>query len=217
MDVIPLEYVGRLVAAIACGGIIGLERELHDKPVGLRSNILICLGAAVFTLMSVVLTGGERGDPSRVAGQLVTGIGFLGAGAILRQGERILGITTAATIWLVASLGLAAGAGAYAIAAAGTALGLAVLVGFRHFETWVESLYDARTYTVAFEPGPAADGFGKVEALVREHGLRLSRHHFEIDAGRPRHVFRLAGKSAAHDAIEEALAALPGVHELRAL
>lgn len=208
------EYILRLLAAVAFGGLIGLERELQDKPVGLRSNILICLGAALFTLLAGVLTA-ERGDPTRVAGQIVTGIGFLGGGAILRQGDRIQGITTAATIWLVASIGVGAGCGQYPIAAAGTGLALVVLLGFRRLERFVEGIFDARTYCVTFLPDAAEAGLRAAEEAIRESGLRASERHVDVVEGRRRHTYRITGRLVRHAGLADRLAALPGTWELK--
>ena len=116
----------RLALAAALGGVIGLEREYHHKPAGLRTNMLIALGSAVFSILSVEL-GAAAGSPDRIAAQVVTGIGFLGAGAILRSGENIHGLTTAATIWVNAAIGMAAGLGSYVVAAGAAALTLIVL------------------------------------------------------------------------------------------
>ena len=104
----------RLLLAAALGGAIGLEREYRHKPAGLRTNMLIALGSALFSVMSIDL-GAAAGSPDRIAAQVVTGIGFLGAGAILRSGENVHGLTTATTIWVNAAIGMAAGLGAYAV------------------------------------------------------------------------------------------------------
>lgn len=116
----------RLALAAALGGAIGLEREYHHKPAGLRTNMLIALGSALFSILSVEL-GAAAGSPDRIAAQVVTGIGFLGAGAILRSGENIHGLTTAATIWVNAAIGMAAGLGSYVVAVGAAMLTLTVL------------------------------------------------------------------------------------------
>jgi putative Mg2+ transporter-C (MgtC) family protein len=121
-----IDVMLRLALAAGLGGAIGLEREFRRKPAGLRTNMLIALGSALFAILSVEL-GTAAGSPDRVAAQVVTGIGFLGAGAILRSGENIHGLTTAATIWVNAAIGMAAGLGAYAAAAGGATLTLVVL------------------------------------------------------------------------------------------
>ena len=116
----------RLALAAGLGGAIGLEREFRHKPAGLRTNMLIALGSALFAILSVQL-GTSTGSPDRIAAQVVTGIGFLGAGAILRTGDHVQGLTTAATIWVNAAIGMSAGLGSYAVAAGGAALTLVVL------------------------------------------------------------------------------------------
>jgi len=123
----------RLALAAGLGGAIGLEREFRHKPAGLRTNMLIALGSALFSILSVEL-GGAAGSPDRVAAQIVTGIGFLGAGAILRSGENVHGLTTAATIWVNAAIGMAAGAGHFVLAISGTCTALLVLTVLKHVE-----------------------------------------------------------------------------------
>jgi putative Mg2+ transporter-C (MgtC) family protein len=104
----------KVLLSILCGGFIGLERELKHKPAGLRTNILICLGSALFTMLSVLMSNsmpGEPGDPTRVAAQIVSGIGFIGGGMILQSGGSISGLTSAATVWVVAAIGMGIGLG----------------------------------------------------------------------------------------------------------
>jgi putative Mg2+ transporter-C (MgtC) family protein len=120
------EALLRLALAAGLGGAIGLEREFRHKPAGLRTNMLIALGSALFSILSVEL-GVGAGSPDRIAAQVVTGIGFLGAGAILRSGENVHGLTTAATIWVNAAIGMAAGLGSYTVAAVAAAITLSVL------------------------------------------------------------------------------------------
>jgi len=127
----------RLALAAALGGAIGLDREFHEKPAGLRTNMLIALGSALFAILSVQL-GAGAGSPDRIAAQVVTGIGFLGAGAILRTGDHIHGLTTAATIWVNAAIGMAAGLGSYTIAIVGAAITLVVLALLPMMEDLVE-------------------------------------------------------------------------------
>ena len=123
-----MEMILRLLLATALGTIIGYQRERAKKPAGLRTHVLICLGAALFTIVSIYGFG-VASDPARVAAGVVVGIGFIGAGVILhREGEIVAGLTTAATIWAVAGIGLAAGAGLYLISVVATVLVLAVLL-----------------------------------------------------------------------------------------
>jgi putative Mg2+ transporter-C (MgtC) family protein len=127
----------RLLLAAGLGAAIGIERELRRKPAGLRTNMLIAVGAALFTTVSVQL-GAISDTPDRIAAQVVTGIGFLGAGAILRRDRSVHGMTTAATIWVNAAVGMAAGAGEYAMAAVATAITLIVLAVLQPLETYFE-------------------------------------------------------------------------------
>lgn len=124
-----IEIVGRLILAAVCGGLIGFERESAQKSAGIRTHTLVAVGAAVFTVVSII--GFEGGDESRVAAQIVTGIGFLGAGAIFREGGSVQGLTTAAGLWVVAALGLSAGSGRIALAIVGTITALVVLYGLQ--------------------------------------------------------------------------------------
>ena len=124
----------KLVLAIVFGGIIGLERQISGKPAGLRTNVLICFGAAIFTIISEKMAAGQADSITRIAAQIVTGVGFLGAGAIIRDRAGIHGLTTAATIWLVSSIGMACGAGFYGIAFVSTILTILVLIGLKSLE-----------------------------------------------------------------------------------
>jgi putative Mg2+ transporter-C (MgtC) family protein len=126
-DLIPL------LLAVACGFAIGLERELKHKAAGLRTNILICLGAAIFTLISERMAGSQD-SVTRIAAQIVTGVGFLGAGSVIQDRGGIHGLTTAATIWLVASVGMACGARLYYLALISTVLAMAVLIGMTQID-----------------------------------------------------------------------------------
>jgi putative Mg2+ transporter-C (MgtC) family protein len=155
----------RLALAAALGGAIGLEREYRHKPAGLRTNILIALGSALFSVLSLEL-GSGAGSPDRIAGQIVTGIGFLGAGAILRSGESVHGLTTAATIWVNAAISMAAGLGSYALAAGSAAITLVVLAFLPMIERSFEEdsrradatpLDTASTPTVWRPPPPTGD------------------------------------------------------------
>lgn len=122
-----------ILLAICCGAALGLERQLKRKPAGLRTNILICLGAAVFTIISGRMAG-DRDSITRIAAQIVTGVGFLGAGAVIQDRGGIHGLTTAATIWLGASIGMACGAKLYALAVVSTLIAIIVLAGLRRLE-----------------------------------------------------------------------------------
>jgi putative Mg2+ transporter-C (MgtC) family protein len=126
--------------AVVCGAVIGIERQFKHKPAGLRTNIMICLGAAVFTLISEKMAAGTPDSITRIAAQIVTGVGFLGAGAVIQDRGGIHGLTTAATIWLVASIGMACGARLYYLAAITTVLALVVLIGLGHVDKFFERI-----------------------------------------------------------------------------
>ena len=123
---LPADLAWRLLLAAGLGAAVGLEREYRQKPAGLRTNILIALGSALFTILSISM-GHESGTADRIAAQIVTGIGFLGGGAILRSGNTVHGMTTAATIWVNAAIGVAAGMGQSTLATATAVLTLVVL------------------------------------------------------------------------------------------
>lgn len=126
----PWELVARLALAALLGGLVGVEREYSGHSAGLRTNILVAVGSCLFTILSIVAfpSDSPNRDTARVAAQIVSGIGFLGAGAVFRDGDRVRGLTTAATIWLMAAIGMAAGAGDYFLAVAAVIITLVVLV-----------------------------------------------------------------------------------------
>lgn len=137
MEVELIDILAVVLAAIL-GGIIGIEREFRRKAAGLRTNVLICIGAAVFTIISRKMGGAGEQSMTRIAAQVVTGVGFLGAGAIIRDQGGILGLTTAATIWLVASIGMACGAEYFKLATVTTVLAILVLIGLSKLETAIK-------------------------------------------------------------------------------
>ena len=131
---VTISEVFGIVLSVMLGALIGLEREVRGKAAGLRTNTLICLGAAVFTIISRKMAVGHADSITRIAAQIVTGVGFLGAGAIIRDRVGVHGLTTAATIWLVASIGMACGAGFHALAVMSTLIAILVLIGMSHLE-----------------------------------------------------------------------------------
>jgi putative Mg2+ transporter-C (MgtC) family protein len=170
-------YCLKLVFAAMCGAIIGLERELSGKPAGLRTTILICVGSCLFVILSYDIAKDAAGnlinDPGRIAAQIVTGIGFLGAGAIIQSRGHVVGLTTAATIWVTASIGMAAGMALYPLAMFATLLILFTLFGLRYAETWLLE-HVRQTYYVELEVVPDA---AKVNALVAS--LRATEPNLE--------------------------------------
>ena len=139
------EFIIRILAALASGMIIGLEREFHQKRAGLRTHSLVSLGSAIFVLISLKIAVDSGGDPSRIIGQVATGIGFLGAGVILRQGLSVHGLTSAATIWCSAATGSLAASGYYLETAVCTAIVVLVNFALRSLDDRIEALGPRRT------------------------------------------------------------------------
>src|SRR3954469_8717085 len=130
-------YPFRLIGAAALGALIGLEREIHDHPAGMRTHLLVSLGSAGFTVLSIAAFPAPGAHPARIAAQIVTGIGFLGAGAILKEGATIRGLTTAASLWATAAVGMACGLGSFFAAVAAAVALLLSLVFLRTPRGWV--------------------------------------------------------------------------------
>jgi len=152
-NVVPHPWVGMvlILCSILCGMAIGLEREVKNKPAGLKTVTLISVGSTVFTLASLLVAAG-RGDPGRIAAQIIPGIGFLGAGAILRERGTVIGLTTGATVWMVAAIGMVIGEG-YAVAGIVlTAVVLLMLVGVRFLEHQLRHPCQMTTARVIFRP-----------------------------------------------------------------
>jgi len=159
-----LDLLLKLALAVVLGGVIGLEREIAGKPAGLRTNILICVGAALLTDVSVQITMGiypgapRLGDPSRIAAQIVSGIGFIGAGTIMQARGTVTGLTSAATIWVVAAIGVTIGAGQYLEAAGARLLVALVLAGLGTLEHKLRRARRVVACTIRAKPGyPEAD------------------------------------------------------------
>jgi putative Mg2+ transporter-C (MgtC) family protein len=131
-----LDLALRLTVGLLLGAIIGFERELHSQPAGFRTHSVVALGAAIFTVVSAFAFTGPGSDPTRIAAQIVSGIGFIGAGTILHSRGQIRGLTTAASLWSVAGIGMAAGAGLYGVAVIGTVLMLVILSLFDLAESY---------------------------------------------------------------------------------
>ena len=139
-----IELIQRLCLAAVLGAALGFEREWRQKFAGLRTNILIAIGSTLFTVMSIDLSAASGGDATRIAAQIVTGIGFLGAGAIMRTGGDVHGLTTAAMIWVNAAIGVAVGGGEYQVAIIATVVTLVVLIVLNPVERWIDRKTAAR-------------------------------------------------------------------------
>jgi putative Mg2+ transporter-C (MgtC) family protein len=166
-----LELLGRLLLAAVLGGAIGAERELNDQAAGLRTHMLLTIGACLFTLVSAYGFGAGPRDPSRLAAQIVTGIGFLGGGAIVRHGLTVKGLTTAASIWATASVGVAVGAGQYVLGIGGAVLVSVTLLGLRRVGALLQRWGVSREALV-LTTRPGFEVKRIVEA-VRDEGVEL--------------------------------------------
>jgi putative Mg2+ transporter-C (MgtC) family protein len=166
-----LELLGRLLLAAVLGGAIGAERELNDQAAGLRTHMLLTIGACLFTLVSAYGFGAGPRDPSRLAAQIVTGIGFLGGGAIVRHGLTVKGLTTAASIWATASVGVAVGAGRYLLGVGGAPLVSFTLLGLRRVGALLQRWGVSREALV-LTTRPGFEVKRIVEA-VRDEGVEL--------------------------------------------
>jgi putative Mg2+ transporter-C (MgtC) family protein len=183
-DLSTTELVVRLAVAAFAAVLIGLERELRGHPAGVRTHALVAVGSAMFTIAGAYgfadLPHGPNVDPARIAAQVASGIGFLGAGAILRQGMGVRGLTTAATLWIAAAVGVTSGAGAYAAVLAGTVLMLLLLVLLRLAKPLLHRLAGAVTVVeMEYEGGHGT--LGQVMTALADLSSRLD--HFEIDEG----------------------------------
>lgn len=168
MDVTQADIVFRLLLAALLGGAVGLEREFTIRPAGLRTHILVCVGSTVIMLVSAAVEGA---DPARIAAQVVSGIGFLGAGTILREGASVRGLTTAASLWVVAGIGLATGAGQYLPALAGTVLVVLTLVILGRLEKVIGARGQSRLLMVEMRNTPGQ--LGCVSAILGQRHLRV--------------------------------------------
>ena len=167
---IGADQVIRLLTAVVLGGVIGLERELRDKPAGFRTIVLICVGSCLFSLAGIQFAS-PHVDPTRVAAQVVTGIGFLGAGAILRESRHIVGLTTAATIWAVAAVGMACGLGFLWLASLGAGLILLTLLGFSLIERGLTTRWETQEHRVATRR--SVEAVEEFQRRVTAAGLRV--------------------------------------------
>lgn len=181
------EYIIRILLAALAGGLIGLERAYHDKSAGFRTMILIATGSAFFTIISDVL-GEPIRDNARIAAAVVSGVGFLGAGVIIKDGVNIKGLTTAASIWLVASLGMGMGMGLYALVGVVTAAILVVLWVLPPFERWIDTKHEFLSFTVVVKNTDKQEE--KALKLFEEAGVRVVhvRRSQELEKERVLHL-----------------------------
>jgi putative Mg2+ transporter-C (MgtC) family protein len=170
------ELIGKLLLGAILGGLIGLDREAGGKPAGLRTNMLICIGATLLADLSVRFVvfsrpGPMGGDPARLVAQVVSGIGFLGAGTILQSRGNVTGLTTAATLWVVAAIGIAVGSGHYISAVGATALVLITLIPLGMLEKHFQRRRGIRSIQLVVERGEGVEE--RIEEILESKGLRI--------------------------------------------
>jgi putative Mg2+ transporter-C (MgtC) family protein len=209
--VLRFDLLFKLALAVILGGAIGIEREIKAKPAGLRTNILICIGACLLTDVSVrigYINGVRVGDPARLAAQIVSGIGFLGAGTILQGGGVVTGLTSAATIWVVAALGIAIGAGFYIEAAGAGALVTIVLAWLGRVEHKIRRVRRIVHLTVKCRPGTSIDDVR--DTLAVEGITIVSYESFDHPEDRTLEL-RLIGPAIQFETVSDKLLARPDV------
>lgn len=201
-----LDLLLKLSMAVVLGGAIGLEREIAGKPAGLRTNILICIGAALITDVSVAITIGPNGtrigDPARLAAQIVSGIGFIGAGTIMQARGTVTGLTSAATIWVVAAIGIAIGAGRYIEAAGAGVLVTLVLAGLGNLEHKLRRARRVLSCTLRAKPGfPPPE----LAAIFEASGIRIIGQQVFDHAEDRVFELKLAGPARQFEVVTEKL------------
>jgi len=210
MEFIPEEAL-KLGLAILVGGLIGAEREFRDKAAGFRTIIFITIGSTLFTIFSLGI--GNETNPTRIAANIVTGIGFLGAGAIMREGSKIAGLTTAATIWLAASLGMGLGGGRYLLVGLATVAVLIVLWFFPYVERWIDNVRESRNYEISLAlNSPKIAEFSK---RFGEHGLTVIGHKEHKSGSQVTLSFSTLGRPADQTRFANALMKDADVLEFR--
>lgn len=210
------EDVFKLLLAMALGGMLGAERELRDKDAGLRTLMFISAGAAIFTIISVRMSQLTNiGDPARVAAQIVSGIGFLGAGVILREHGQIRGLTTAATIWLAAALGMGVGMGQYLISTLAALLIMLSLLTFPALEAQIGKLSRSNTYQITT---PAShEKFSQLTQLFKQAGLRIYSSKRARSGSDMICTWVATGRPANHERVIELLFDDPEIKEMQTL
>ncbi|MCE3281471.1 MAG: MgtC/SapB transporter [Chitinophagaceae bacterium] len=189
----------KVLAALVAGAMLGFEREFHDKPAGLRTLTLICIGSTIFTIISQ-----EYFNQDRVASNIVTGIGFLGAGVMMREGLTVRGITTASTIWVTAAIGMTIGVGAYLLAAVELVLVLATLVIMNRFERVMQNIIQKRIYEITFRPGEGS--WEEVERQFKSLDITYSLSQLKKNMDKVVVVYRVTAGRKTHAQLSRLLA-----------
>jgi putative Mg2+ transporter-C (MgtC) family protein len=211
MFVFTPEDLLKILIAILIGGMIGFERELHSKAAGLRTITLITVGAAMFTILSSKFTDAAT---SRVASNIVTGVGFLGAGVILFAEGRIKGLTTASSVWVASALGMAVGLGQYVLGVVSALLVVIVLDLFTRLDSWLDIKgREARSYEIAYTDRPGKDN--ELEKIFREYRMTIRSHRpMRLEHSR-RDTWEMDGRAMDHHAMVEKLLTDEEISELR--
>jgi putative Mg2+ transporter-C (MgtC) family protein len=170
MDAVLVTNLIKLGMAVLVGALVGIEREFRVKAAGFRTIILITVGSTLFTIFSLSID--PEHDRTRIAANIVQGIGFLGAGAIIREGGRVGGLTTAATIWLSAALGMGIGAGEFTFVLPSAVAVLVILLLFPHLERWIHRISEFRTYHIVMDSG-TEKGQEKIQQALTACSLRI--------------------------------------------
>ena len=174
-DPAQMQMLTRLILACILGGVIGLERESGERPAGFRTHTLVCTGSCLFMLVSIYGFNdmGTVRDPARLAAQVVSGVGFLGAGTIMHEGVNVKGLTTAASIWMVSAIGLATGAGLYAVAFFSTALMLATLIIFSRWGKAVNFAKHSERFSLKIKAVDKPGHFETIMSYLRIPGVKI--------------------------------------------
>lgn len=205
------EDILKILLAVAAGGLIGIEREFRDKAAGFRTLIFICAGACLFTILSAKMA--PDSDPNRIAANIVTGVGFLGAGVILRDGGKIIGLTTAATIWLTAAIGMGLGGGQYLISGLMVMITMIILWILPTFEQRIDNLREEHRYEVIC--AARLDKFDALERAFRESGLRIHSRSSIKTGDSMTCTWKAAGTPQEHDRLKRVLFEDPDIREFR--
>jgi putative Mg2+ transporter-C (MgtC) family protein len=211
VEQLRLELLVQLVLSVILGGAVGLERELKGKPAGLRTTMLITVGATLFTVLSYRMGAGV-GDPGRIAAQILTGVGFIGAGTILHMRGAVTGLTSAATIWVVSAIGMSVGAHAYIEALGTTLVVMIVLAGLGPVEGYLAR--QAAHSHLIIHARPEASALDDLEALVRRTGLEIERTQSRQENVDLVVEFDLRGPKRLHDQLLIAAVHQPGVRSI---
>jgi len=202
----------KIILAAFLGGIIGLEREFQHKEAGLRTNILISVGSALFTLLSIQMGETGHGDPGRIAAQIVTGIGFLGAGSIIQARYSVYGLTTAASIWTVAAIGMTVGMGQYTVSLWITFFVLVILTAMRLISRRIDRIRKHFVYVITIEE--RASVALQIRQILKE--MNIKSQSARLGKGESRFDYELAFLTSDHKNKEffEKIMILPGVIEI---